>query len=137
MMVTCSVWLKLRLLNNMTTFQTLQTWIGHNAMPSSNLNELPHALSYIFSEICLLLGYLQRVTTRFHHFFKKSFIIIFTFINLMVTCCNSSQISPKPYWTDSKCRVMCMVTHCIMAYSYIESLLMGDNMFKHNWNGFC
>ena len=27
----CEIWLKLRLHNGMATFQTLQTWIGHNA----------------------------------------------------------------------------------------------------------
>ena len=58
----CEIWLKLKLLNNMSTFQTLQRWIGHNATCYRNLNTLSHALShalrYILSEICLVLGYL-------------------------------------------------------------------------------
>ena len=32
----------------MATFQTLWTWIGHNATSYHNLNPLPHALPYIF-----------------------------------------------------------------------------------------
>ena len=59
----------------MTNFQTPQTWLGHNEMRYRDLNALPHALPhtlpYIFCEICLILGYLQRATTRYHHFFKK------------------------------------------------------------------
>ena len=35
------------------------------------LNALPHALPYIFSEICLVLGNLQRVTTRYRQIYKK------------------------------------------------------------------
>ena len=50
----------------MTNFQTPQTWLGHNTMRYHDLNVLPHALlhalPYIFSEICLILGYLQRIT---------------------------------------------------------------------------
>ena len=34
-----------------------------------NLNALPHALPYILFESCLVLGYLQRVTSRSHQFF--------------------------------------------------------------------
>ena len=86
----------------MSTFQTLQTWIGHvvmfeklvyslvsaisaisNVLPhitthnSTNMDRplcdaLPHALPYIFSGTCLVLGYLQGVTTRDRHFFKKN-----------------------------------------------------------------
>ena len=61
-----------------THCQTLETWIGHNAMRYPNLNALPHvlprALLYIFSEICLLLGNLQRVTTRYRQIYKKIYI---------------------------------------------------------------
>ena len=46
-------------------YQTLETWIGHNATHYSNLNALPHALPYSFSEIFLVLRNLQRVTTRY------------------------------------------------------------------------
>ena len=65
----CEIWLKLRLHKGMATFQTLQTWIGHNAKRYHNLNGLPHALPNIFSEICLILDYLQRVTV----IFKKNY----------------------------------------------------------------
>ena len=55
-------------------FQTLQTWIGHNATRYHNLNALPHVLPYplpySLSEICQVLGYLQRVTIIF---FKKKY----------------------------------------------------------------
>ena len=33
-----------------THFQTLQTWIDHNPTRYHNLNALPHALPYIFSQ---------------------------------------------------------------------------------------
>ena len=33
-----------------THYQTLETWIGHNATRYHNLNALPHALSCIFSQ---------------------------------------------------------------------------------------
>ena len=49
-----------------THYQTLETRIGHNATRYPNLNVLPHELPYIFSEICLVLGNLQWVTTRYH-----------------------------------------------------------------------
>ena len=50
-------------------YQTLQTWIGLNVTRYHSLNTLPHALSYIFSEICLVFSYLQSVTTRYRNFF--------------------------------------------------------------------
>ena len=72
----------------MATFQTLQAWIGHNATRYHNLNVLPYALPQalpcIFSEICLVLDHLQRVTTRWFHFFTKV-LIYRLFINLTVT----------------------------------------------------
>ena len=78
----------------MTNFQTLQTWLGHNATRYHDLNALPHALlyalPYILSEICLILGYLQCVTTRYRQFLKKNSIYIF-FINLTLTHGNPLQ----------------------------------------------
>ena len=38
---------------------------------------LPHALPYIFSETCLVLGYLQGITTRDRHLKKNSFFYEF------------------------------------------------------------
>ena len=77
----------------MTNFQTPQTWLGHNATRYHDLNALPHALPYalpyILSEICLILGYLQRVTVNF---FKK-IVYIYFFINLTATRGNPLQIS--------------------------------------------
>ena len=35
------------------------TWIGHNATCYHNFNELPHALPYIFSQCTMVWGYLQ------------------------------------------------------------------------------
>ena len=53
----CEIWVKLRLHKDIATFQTLQTWICHNATRYHNLKALPvvlmHALPYIFSEIGL------------------------------------------------------------------------------------
>ena len=51
-------------------YQTLETWIGHNATHYSNLNALPHALPYSFSEIFLVLRNLQRVTTRYRQIYN-------------------------------------------------------------------
>ena len=80
----------------MTNFQTPQTWLGHNATCYHDLNALPHALPYalpyILSKICLILGYLQRITLRYRQFFLKNSIYTF-FINLTVTCGNPFQIA--------------------------------------------
>ena len=76
----------------MTNFQTPQTWLGQNATRYHGLNALPHALPYMFSEICLIFGYLQRVTTRYRQSFLKNSINIF-FINLTVTRGNPLQIA--------------------------------------------
>ena len=50
------------------TFHLSVAWFGVTRY--HNLNALPHVLPYIFSEIFLVLGYLQRVTTRFHQIYK-------------------------------------------------------------------
>ena len=34
-----------------TYYQTLKTWIGHNATRYHKFNALPHVLRYIFSQI--------------------------------------------------------------------------------------
>ena len=49
-----------------THYQTLKTWIGHNATCYHNINALPqtlpHWLSHILLYFFLVWGYLQRVT---------------------------------------------------------------------------
>ena len=75
----------------MTTFQSLQTWIGHNATRYHNLNTLPHALQYILSEIYPVLSYKQQVTTCYRHFFKKNINVHF-FIQFDS---NAVQIAPN------------------------------------------
>ena len=55
-----------------THYQTLETWIGHNATRYPILDALP----YIFSEIFLVLGNLQQVTTRYRQIYKKNIYTI-------------------------------------------------------------
>ena len=96
-----------------TYYQTLKTWIGHNAtryhkinaLPQAlpytfsqldmnshnatcyhNFNELPHALPYIFSQCTMVWGYLQRCL--FGAIYKK-YINIFE--KMMVT--NALQVA--------------------------------------------
>ena len=76
-----------------THYQTLQTWIGLNETIYYSLNALPHEWRYFFTEICLVLGYLQHVTTCYHYFFFKNINIFF--INLMVARGNALEIVPK------------------------------------------
>ena len=80
---------------HVTHYQTLETWTGHNATRYHILNALhhalPHALPYIFSEIFLVLGNLQRVTTRYRQFYKKYIYTIF--FKLTVTRGNALQIA--------------------------------------------
>ena len=82
-----------------THCQTLQTWIDLNVTRYHSLNAslhaLPHAWPYSSSEICLVLGYLQRVTTHYHYYFFFN-INICVFINLMGMRGNALQIAPKP-----------------------------------------
>ena len=49
------------LFKDVTNFQTLQTWLGHNATCYYNLNMFIHALLYIVCEICLILGYCNKL----------------------------------------------------------------------------
>ena len=74
------------------TFSLILTRVGYNATRYHNFNALPHALPYILSEICLFLGYLQQVTTRYRQFFQKILIYI-CFINLTVMRGNALQIA--------------------------------------------
>ena len=61
----------------MVAFQTLQTSIDHNATRYHNLNAMPHALPYIFSEIWLVLGNL-----RYRQLFLKNInIFLYKFDN--------------------------------------------------------
>ena len=74
----CEIGLKLRLLKDMGTFQTLQTWIGHNATRYHNLNALPHALLYIF----LSLIWIGQNLTRYHNFNILSHVLSYIFSQL-------------------------------------------------------
>ena len=63
-----------------THYQTQETWIGLNITCYHSLNALPHALPYILYQLCLVLGYLQLVTTCYHRFFLKIVIYIVLWI---------------------------------------------------------
>ena len=54
------------------TFSLSLTWIDHNAKRYHNFNVLLHALPYIFSKFSMVWGYLQRVTTRYNQIYKKN-----------------------------------------------------------------
>ena len=91
-----------------THHQTLQTWIGLNLTRYRNLNALLqallHALLYVFSEIFLVLSYLQRVATRYHHFLKIYILIYIFFINLTVTRGKALQIAQTMlHWEKMYC----------------------------------
>ena len=73
-------------------YQTLQTWIGHNAKRYYNFNLLLHVLPYIFSKFSMVWSYLQRVTMRYHQIYKKIYINIF-FKTMTVTRGNMLQIA--------------------------------------------
>ena len=60
-----------------THYQTLEIWIGHNAMCYRNFNVFPHALPYIFSQFNMVWGYLQRVTKHYRRIYKKVYTNIF------------------------------------------------------------
>ena len=62
--------------------QTLETWIGRNATRYPNSNALTHVLPYIFFEIFLLLGNLQRVTTRYRQIYNI-YIYIYIYIYIL------------------------------------------------------
>ena len=70
------------LFKDVTNFQTLQTWLGHNATCYYNLNMFIHALLYCLWDLPDF-GVLQQVTTCYNPFSKES--ISRFFINLMVT----------------------------------------------------
>ena len=78
---------------------TIQTWLSYDARCCDKLKTLPHALpyalTYIFSEIYVVLGYVQQVTTPYHrHFFFVNTKIYFC-INVTVICGNVLQIAPN------------------------------------------
>ena len=86
---------------------------------------LPHALPYIFSEICLILSYLQRVTMHYRQFFKKNINIHFL-KNLTVTHGNALQIAPKPCYNEWKC----IKLHVVTRWSYGNALHCGLPMLN-------
>ena len=52
------------------------TWIDHNPMRCHNFNILPHGLPYISSQFSIVWDYLQSVTTLYHQIHKKLYINI-------------------------------------------------------------
>ena len=59
-----------------THYQTLQTWIGHNATRYHNFNVLLHTLPYIFYKFSMVWGYLQRVTKRYRQNYETINILL-------------------------------------------------------------
>ena len=55
-----------------TYYQTLKTWLYHNATRYHTFNVLSHALPNIFSKFSMVWDYLQRVTTRFRQNYFKN-----------------------------------------------------------------
>ena len=53
------------------TFFLSLTLVGHNATCYYNFNVLPHAIPSIFTQFSMGWGYLQRVTTRYRQIYKK------------------------------------------------------------------
>ena len=75
------------------TFSLSLTWVGHNAACYHNFNLLPHEMPYIFTQLGMFWGYLQRVTTRYCQIYKKKCILIFFLKKLTVTRGNPLQIT--------------------------------------------
>ena len=71
------------------TFSLTLTWIGHNAKRYHNFNVLLHALTYIFSKFSMVWGCLKRVTIKF----IKKYILIFFLKKMTVTRGNALQIA--------------------------------------------
>ena len=65
-----------RLLKYVGGSLTLQIFLGYNATRHYNLNVIAHALQhvlrYIFCQVTIVLGYLQRVTKCHHQFICKN-----------------------------------------------------------------
>ena len=60
-----------------THYQTLETWIGHNAMRFYNFKMLLNGLPYIYSQFSIIWGYLQYVTTHYGQIYKKNILLFF------------------------------------------------------------
>ena len=54
------------------TFLLGLTWVDHNAMRYHNFNVLPHALPYIFTQLSMVWGFLERVTMCYRQIYKKN-----------------------------------------------------------------
>ena len=57
-----------------------------------NFSESSHTLPYIFSQLNILWGYLQRVITRYRQIYKRKYINIFL-ENMLLTHGSASQIA--------------------------------------------
>ena len=53
------------------TFSLSLTWLGYDATRYHNFNVLPHTLPYIFSKFNMVCDYLQRFTARYRQIYKK------------------------------------------------------------------
>ena len=107
------------------TFCSSLTWIGQNGMRyhNHNLNMLP-TLNCTFSlSLAWFGGYLQRVTTRYRHFFFKYSYTFFS-INLMVTRGNLLQIAPPPPYLTSWPQTM-------LNWEKIYGNVCGNALTKH------
>ena len=113
----------------MTNFQTPQTWLGLNATCYHDLRVLPYASPYIFSVICLILGYLQHVTTRYHQFFKKIVYIYIYFYKFDGNAWEPVANCPKPRKSQRKCTVTHVVMHRITRSRYGNALHYGLSRF--------
>ena len=69
--------MKLRLLKDKATFETLQKWIGHNATYHHNFNMFLHTLPHIFSQFTMVWGYLQCFIMRYRQIYKNHILIVF------------------------------------------------------------
>ena len=57
-----------------------------------NFSESSHTLPYIFSQLNIFWGYLQRVITRYRQIYKRKYINIFL-ENMLLTHGSASQIA--------------------------------------------
>ena len=144
----------MRLLQDIANFETPQTQSFHNTMRYHELNSLPHALPhrlpYAFSDIYLILSYLQWVTMRYRQLFLKNSIYIFYKFELRKMSGSPLQVSQNQANLRENFTVTRVVTHVVtyvvthlsqgkalhQGISCFQSLAMCGKVFKTNWSGF-